>query len=82
MWKNIKNVVSAVSDLVVIGSKEVAYQVNKASTATESVTGSLSNKAASVRARYEADLADRKAGIKKPVVVTESETPNNVVSVN
>ncbi|HIJ97447.1 MAG TPA: hypothetical protein HPP94_17280 [Desulfuromonadales bacterium] len=80
MWKNIKNVVSAVSDLVVIGSKEVTYQVNKASTATESVTGSLSTKAASVRARYEADLADRKAGVKKPTVVTE--TPADAVIIN
>lgn len=82
MWKNIKNVVGAVSDLVVIGSKEVAYQVTKASSATESVTGSISNKAANIRARYEADLADRKAGIKKPTVVTEAETPENAVIIN
>lgn len=82
MWKNIKNVVSAVTDMVVIGSKEVSYQAGKASDATESVTSTFSTKAAALRARYEADLADRKAGIKKPEVVTETDTPKNIVSVN
>jgi hypothetical protein len=80
MWKNLKNVVSAVSDLVVIGSKEVAYQAGKASEATETVTGSFSSKAASLRVRYEADLADRKAGVKKAEVVEE--TPAEVITVN
>ena len=58
---------------IAIGSKEVSYQASKASNATASVTGTISSKAASLRARYEADLADRKAGIKKVApVVTET----------
>ena len=82
MWKNIKNVVSAVSDLVVIGAKEVSYQANKASDATEQVTGKIAEKSSQLREQYEADLADRKAGIKKPVVVTETATPTDVIPVN
>ena len=82
MWKNIKNVVSVVSDLVVIGAKEVNYQANKASDATEQVTGKIAERSAQIRAQYESDLADRKAGIKKPVVVTEASTPTDVVPVN
>lgn len=80
MWKNIKNVVSAVADLTTIGTKEVAYQLNKASDATETVTSSISSKAASLRERYEADLRDRKAGVKKAEVVKE--TPSDVIAVN
>lgn len=82
MWKNIKNVVSAVSDLVVIGAKEVTYQATKASEASETVTSKLSQSAASLRATYEQNLADRKTGIKKAAVVTESETPKDVITVN
>ena len=82
MWKNIKNVVAVVSDLVVIGAKEVNYQANKASDATEQVTGKIAERSAQIRAQYEADLADRKAGIKKPVVVSEATTPTDVVPVN
>ena len=82
MFKNLRNVAAAISDLVVIGSKEVAHQVTKATDATESVTGSISQKAAALRARYEADLAARKSGIKKPTVVTEEETPKDIVSIN
>lgn len=80
MWKNIKNVVSAATDLVAIGSKEVSYQASRASTATQGVTSQLSSKAANIRAKYEADLADRKKGIKKPVVVKD--VPADVISVN
>lgn len=82
MWNNIKNVVSAVSDLVVIGAKEVSYQAAKASDATESVTSKLADKSAQIRSQYESDLADRKAGIKKPVIVTEAQTPAEIVPVN
>jgi len=82
MWKNIKNVVAAVSDLVVIGAKEVNYQANKASDATEQVTGKLAERSAQLRAQYEADLADRKSGIKKPVIVPEAATPTDVIPVN
>ena len=46
MWKNISNLFAAASDMVVIGSKEVAYQAGKASNATASVTGTISSKAA------------------------------------
>ena len=53
MWKNFKNVVSAVSDLVVIGAKEVNYQANKASNATEQVTGKIASNTAELRKRYE-----------------------------
>lgn len=82
MWKNIKNVVAAVSDLVVIGAKEVNYQANKASDATEQVTGKIASNVSELRKKYEADLADRKSGIKKPVVVTEAATPTDVIPVN
>lgn len=82
MWKNIKNIGSAVADIVSIGSKEVAYQASRASTATEGVTSKLSSKAAELKTKYEADLADRKAGIKKPTVVEETEVPKTVVPVN
>lgn len=82
MWKSIKNVVSAASDLVIVGSKEVAYQVSKASTATEAVTDKLAVKAAILKARYEADLAERKSGVIKPEVVKETDVPTTVVNVN
>jgi hypothetical protein len=82
MWKNIKNVVSAAADIVSIGTKEVAYQASKASSATETVTGRLATKAATIKAKYEADLADRKSGVVKPEVVKEAEVPTDVVSVN
>ena len=84
MWKNIKNISSCIADLAVIAGKEVSHQINSASTATEGVTSKLSTKAANIRANYEQHLADRKAGITttKPEVVTESETPENVTSVN
>jgi septal ring-binding cell division protein DamX len=82
MWKNLKNVVSAVSDLTVILSKEVSYQATKASEATETVTSTLSTKAATLRAKYEAELADRRAGITKPTVVSETEMPKNTVAIN
>ena len=72
MWKNISNLFAAASDMVAIGSKEVAYQASKASNATASVTGTISSKAAALRSRYEADLADRKAGIKKVAPVVET----------
>jgi hypothetical protein len=82
MWKNLKNVVSAVSDLTVILSKEVSYQATKASEATQTVTSTLSTKAATLRTKYESDLADRKAGITKPTVVQESEVPTTTVAIN
>lgn len=82
-WTNIKNVVSATTDIIIIGTKEISYHATKASNATESVTGALNKKAASVRARYEADLADRKAGVKKPAAPTVvTETPADAVIIN
>lgn len=82
MFKNLRNISSAVANIVAIGSKEVAYQAGRASIATEGVTSQLSSKAAELRAKYEADLADRKAGIKKPTVVKESEVPEAAVVIN
>jgi len=82
MWKNIRNVVKAATDVARIVSQEVSYQATKASDATETVTSKLAEKSSSMRARYEQDLADRKAGIKKPTVVEEAEVPNTVVAVN
>ena len=82
MWKNICNISNAVSDLVAIGVKEASYQATKASNATETVTSRLATKAATIKAKYEADLADRKSGVVKPEVVKEAEVPTDVVSVN
>lgn len=82
MWNNIRNISNAVANIVAIGSKEVAYQAGRASTATEGVTSTLSSKAATLRAKYEADLADRKSGIKKPTVVPKSEVPKEAVAIN
>lgn len=80
MWKNIKNLSSAVANISMILAKETSHQFNKASDATETVTSSLSSKAAALRERYEADLADRRAGVKKAEVVKE--TPSDVIAVN
>ena len=82
MWKNIKNVMSAVSDLATIGTKEVAYQFNKASEATETVTGSLASKAAALKANYQESLEARKSGVIKPEVVKEAEVPASAIVVN
>jgi predicted regulator of amino acid metabolism with ACT domain len=84
MWKNIKNISAAVADISIIVGKEIAYISTKTSTATEGVTSKLSTKAANIRANYEQHLADRKAGITTPKteVVTQSETPRNIVPVN
>ena len=82
MWKNFKNVVGAVSDLVVIAGKEVVYQAEKASEATEAVTSKISKSASTIRSTYEQNLKDRKAGIKKPEVVTESEVATETVAIN
>ena len=82
MWKNIKNIGSAVADLAAIAGKEVAYQANKASEASLDVTIKLSTKAADLRANYEQNLKDRQSGVTKPEVVTEAETPKDVVAIN
>ena len=63
IFSSVKNVVSSACDLVAIGAKEAAYQLNKASNTSESITGTLATKAATMRANYEKTLADRKAGI-------------------
>jgi hypothetical protein len=80
MWKAIKNVVSAAGNIAAIAKIETQYQVNKASTKAASITEQLSSKAATIRAQYESDLADRKAGIIKPTVVEE--IPKDAVPVN
>ncbi|NVN91926.1 MAG: hypothetical protein HXX11_15170 [Desulfuromonadales bacterium] len=78
MWKNIKNLVSAASDLVAIGSKEVAYQVSKASNATETVTSKLANKASAMRKAYEDNLYCRKEGVDGILVVRRHEDITDV----
>ncbi len=80
IWKNLKNVASAATDLIAIGSKEVAHHINKASDATETATGTLATKAANLRANHASSLADRKAGVKKPEVVKG--TPTKVTTIN
>lgn len=82
MWKAIRNISSAVADIVIIGSKEVGYQVGKASDSTDSVTSKLSAKAANIRAGYEQHLAERKSGTIKSEVVTEEEIPKEAVAIN
>ena len=80
IWKNLKNVASAATDLIAIGSEEVAHHLSKVSNATEAATGTLATKAATLRANYESSLAGRKAGVKKPEVVED--TPVNVTTIN
>jgi hypothetical protein len=82
MWKSIKAIGSAVSDVSAIAGKEVAYQFGKAAEVSNSATSTLASRAASIRAKYEADLADRKAGIIKPTVVSESDIPKEAVAIN
>ena len=81
MWKAIRNISSAVADLAVIAGKEVHHQVGKASDSTESVTSKLSTKAANIRASYEQHLEERKS-VTKSAVVTEAETPKEIVAIN
>jgi hypothetical protein len=71
MWKSIKAIGSAVSDVSAIAGKEVAYQFSKAAEVSNSATTTLASRAAALKATYEQNLADRKAGIVKPVVVPE-----------
>lgn len=82
MWNAIKNVAKAAGSIAAIVSNETQYQFSKAADVSNSATTTLASKAAALRAKYEADLVDRKAGIIKPVVVTEVETPKDVVAVN
>ena len=82
MWKSLCHISSAVADLAVIAGKEVAHQFISVSEATESVTESICNKAATLRTEYESNLEARESGVKEPEVVTETETPENVVPIN
>jgi hypothetical protein len=61
MWKSIKNIGSAVTDIATITGKEAMHQINKASGKTDSVTQKMADKAASLRDQYEKKLAMRKA---------------------
>ncbi len=80
IWRNIKNVASVATDLIAISSMEVAHHLTKASDSTESATGKLAEKTAMLRAKHQADLAARKASIKKPVVVNS--TPTDITTIN
>lgn len=75
MWKNIKNVASAVADLAVIAGKEVAHQFNNVSEATEGVTITLATKAAELRAEYEKSLEVR---CNSSITTTKTEVVTNV----
>lgn len=79
MLKSILNITSAVKDLAAIGTKEVSYQVSKASNVTESCTKSLADKVNNLRKEYEQSLEQRKEGKKAEVV---SEASANVISIN
>jgi len=69
MWKSIKNIGAAVKDVVVIASKEVAYQSTKASEKTNNATGKLASKAHQLRENYEVNLTSRKEGVDGELVV-------------
>ncbi|MBL0226122.1 MAG: hypothetical protein IPQ16_11280 [Geobacteraceae bacterium] len=82
MWSAIKNVAAAAGSIIAIARIESNYQISKASEASNNATTTLAARAEALRAKYEADLADRKAGIKKPTVVPESEVPKEAVALN
>ena len=69
MWKSIKNIGAAVKDVVVIASKEVAYQSTKASEKTYNMTGKLAAMAHELRENYEVNLTSRKETIDGEIVV-------------
>ncbi len=79
MLKAFKNVVAVLSDLAAIGTKEIGFQVSKASNASESRTKTLADKVNAMRKEYEDKLEQRKEGKKAEVV---SDAPSNVINVN
>lgn len=82
MFRNLKHLVKAAGNIVAISYIETAYRLTQASDATESVTSKLEAKSEALRKSYEQNLVVRKAGIKKPTVVTEAETPENAVIIS
>jgi len=80
MWKNIKHLAKAASNIVAISYAETAYRLNQVSESTESVTSKLEAKSEQIRKQYEQHLEERKN--QKPEMVTESETPTDVIVVN
>ena len=82
MWKSLKAIGSAVCDLSAIAGMEVSHQLDNASETAEEVSTTLATKAATLRAEYEQSLAERRSGVVKPAVVSESETPKDIVPVN
>ena len=79
MWKNIKHLAKAASNIVAISYAETAYRLNQVSESTESVTSKLEAKTEQLRKKYEQHLEERKSGV-KPEVVTD--TPHDVVAIN
>ena len=73
MFKSLKNLTSAVADLVVIGSKEVAHQATKAANNSNTVTSKLAEKAAAIREAYEISLASRKESVDGVLIVRAPE---------
>jgi hypothetical protein len=69
MWKTLKNISSAVKDVVVIASKEAAFQAAKVNEKSGSATDKLAKKAHELREHYEVELASRKEGIDGILVI-------------
>ena len=69
MWKTLKNISSAVKDVVVIASKEASFQIGKVNEKSGSATAKLAQKAHELREHYEVELASRKEGIDGVLVV-------------
>jgi len=79
MWKNIKHLAKAASNIVAISYAETAYRLNQVSESTESVTSKLEAKSEQIRKQYEQHLEERKSGVKPEVV---EEAPKDVVAIN
>ena len=78
MWKNIKHLAKAASNIVAISYAETAYRLNQVSESTESVTSKLEAKTEALRKSYEQQLEERKN--QKHEVTSEPST--DVIVVN
>ncbi|PLX83669.1 MAG: hypothetical protein C0617_11080 [Desulfuromonas sp.] len=61
MFKSIKHITSAVTDLTAIAGKEATFQVTRSCNCVTDMTGAIANGASHLRKGYEAKLARRKA---------------------
>ena len=69
MWKTLKNISSAVKDVVVIAGKECCFQTAKVNEKSGSATAKLAQKAHELREHYEVELASRKEGVDGVLVI-------------